>query len=145
MVNTQKNRTKDYFNAASMSELIPKLFNLLWYSTLPCSPLHRLSNDSLIKSCQFEGNSLDCSKIFQKVPTDMGMCCAFNSQNARKDSKYSKLIEGMRKSSEFSTEDKRINTEDLYVAQAGKSNGLREGLKETEIPPPNSTFFIIKK
>ena len=68
---------------------------------------------------------MDCSQIFQKVPTDMGLCCAFNSQNALRDSNYSKVMDEMRNSTEFSEEDKRVKLEDLYQTQAGKSNGLR--------------------
>ena len=65
---------------------------------------------------------MDCSTISQKVPTDIGLCCAFNSQNALRDSNYSKLIEEMRTSTEFSAEDKK--PEDPHRTEAGKSNGL---------------------
>ena len=124
-VKTQQKKAKEYFSAVSMSELIPKLFRLLWYSSLPCSPLPRLSNNSLIKSCKLFGDDVNCSQIFQKVTTDMGLCCAFNSQNALRDSNYSKLMDEMRKSTEFSAEDKRVTLEGPHKTQAGKSNGLR--------------------
>ena len=61
------------------------------YSALPCSPLpgvaehHLLSRSTLtIHSswlrCEWRGEVMDCSDIFDTSPTDSGMCCSFNME-----------------------------------------------------------------
>ena len=38
---------------------------------------------------------MDCSALFTKVPTDMGMCCALNMETALLQSQYSDLVQEM--------------------------------------------------
>ena len=32
----------------------------------------------LLKYCEWEGQEIDCEQLFEAVPTDVGICCAFN-------------------------------------------------------------------
>jgi hypothetical protein len=37
---------------------------------------------SLLKKCFWKGVRISCAAIFEKFPTDRGMCCSFNRQAA---------------------------------------------------------------
>ena len=37
---------------------------------------------SMLKLCKWKGRPVPCNKIFQKVMTDSGICCAFNMKKA---------------------------------------------------------------
>ena len=87
----------------------PSLFELLWYSQLPCFDVINITttkaNDeygeialkllsfswqakryfldmfaAMIKRCIWKGVRVSCSSIFSMYPTDRGMCCSFNKQ-----------------------------------------------------------------
>ena len=56
---------------------------MLWYSNLPCFDVHGVTSEvpdekSILKACYWKGNSIPCAAIFYPVPTDRGVCCAFN-------------------------------------------------------------------
>ena len=92
IIENQRNLSGEYFS--HISHVYPELFRLLWHSSLPCSPQPDVSNDSLVKSCQVAGESVDCSALFTKVPTDLGLCCSLNSvQHVLKHSEYGQLVE----------------------------------------------------
>ena len=60
-------------------------FSLMWYSNLPCSDVYGITSEkpyesSLIKACYWKGRPINCAAIFSPIPTDRGMCCAFNMQ-----------------------------------------------------------------
>lgn len=40
----------------------------------------------LLLTCQFEGKTLPCAKLFEPIVTFYSMCCAFNYNNPREDS-----------------------------------------------------------
>ena len=75
-------------------------FELLWYSQMPCVDIRGLTSEfkdelSLIKKCFWKEKEVSCSAIFQKRPTDRGMCCSFNMKKAEhvfRTSKYKKAI-----------------------------------------------------
>jgi hypothetical protein len=59
----------------------------LWHSSLPCfdtvnMTAARNGERAMIKSCTWKGYEVPCSAIFQKTPTDIGLCCAFNAKAA---------------------------------------------------------------
>jgi hypothetical protein len=119
-----QNKSEEYFRNADMSKLYPNLFKLLWYATLPCYELPLLSKDHhLVKSCQLAGNDLDCSKLFTKIPTDLGMCCSLNYEEAIKQSAYADLVQEMQSSSEFDIKDVANKTK--VPAAVGIRNGLK--------------------
>ena len=103
LVNHIQSIVKDYFKNSNMTKLYPNLFEILWYSSLPCSHLEGLADEFVMKSCEVAGVKVDCSQLFIKVPTDSGMCCALNSKSALKNSEYVLMIEKMQQSFEFSS------------------------------------------
>ena len=76
------------------------MFNLLWYTQLPCSDVRGYTSDvkdelSFVKRCYWKENPISCATIFHKQPTDRGMCCSFNIEKAEellKKSKYTDVI-----------------------------------------------------
>ena len=56
---------------------------MLWYSNLPCFDVHGVTSHlphekSILKACYWKGKNIPCAAIFYPIPTDRGMCCAFN-------------------------------------------------------------------
>ncbi len=84
------------FDSLDSKAAFPNLFELLWYSQLPCFDVEGVTSDydghrSLLKRCTWKGVVLNCSAIFRTFPTDRGMCCAFNMIKADelfKESQY---------------------------------------------------------
>ena len=103
-----------------MVKKFSSLFNLLWYSSLPCH-----SNDGsprsefLLKKCLLHGSEVDCTKIFKPIPTDMGICCSFNHQNMLKDSEFSQLLKNKQNGND-DYDDKII-----HLAEIGGNMGLQ--------------------
>ena len=71
------NITRTLFNPPLPRSSYPPLFRLLRHTNLPCLPSGE-DQDHMILRCMFSGQKVDCAKIFTPVPTDYGMCCAFN-------------------------------------------------------------------
>ena len=71
---------------------LSSLFSLLWPSSLPC---HSTAPGSahLLKRCVLHGEEVNCTKLFKPVPTDLGICCAFNARNVLRDSEFSRLLQ----------------------------------------------------
>ena len=49
----------------------------------------------MIKRCYWRGKMVDCGRIFVARPTDRGMCCAFDFDNAEKvfeESMYTDIL-----------------------------------------------------
>ena len=76
------------------------MFELLWYGQLPCVDVKGFTSEvkdelSFIKRCFWKTKPINCNAIFQKRPTDRGMCCSFNMERADKalkDSVYKDAI-----------------------------------------------------
>ena len=71
--------------------------------------------DHLLVSCEVAGRKTNCSRLFTRVPTDSGMCCALNWRNALKTSEYRTLVESMQASVASQT----------MLSQSGGDSGLR--------------------
>ena len=90
----------EHFGNMSMTESYESLFQLLWYSQLPCFDVKQITSTkidemSFIKKCSWKGKEISCPDIFEMQPTDRGMCCSFNMEKAEnifQKSKYSELI-----------------------------------------------------
>ena len=111
---------KTYFEAVSLAQVYPAIFQLLWYSQLPCFPTPGVTSAGLVSECRLGDQTFDCRDLFQTVPTDSGMCCAFNMDtSALKHSLYKELIQDMR--------EKNNETENRgeFEIIPGKRNGLR--------------------
>jgi len=107
------------------------LFELLWYSQMPCFDVKGLTSEakdelSFLKRCYWKGHRINCNAIFQQHPTDRGMCCAFNKKEAEdvfKMSKYRDAISAMQ-------------TKDAN--DAFESNELPEWYNENNEPKPEA-------
>ena len=69
----------------------------------------------MLVSCELAGSEVNCSDLFTRVPTDIGMCCALNAEDSLQVSEYQKLVKEM----QGKTKTKKINSEE------GMENGLR--------------------
>ena len=98
-----KNSIETYdkkFGDLDMEQSYEPLFELLWYSQMPCIDVKGITSQekdeaSLLKKCYWKNKPVPCNAIFQKRPTDRGMCCSFNMDKANamlKDSKYTKVV-----------------------------------------------------
>ena len=90
----------DKFGALDMEKSYKPLFELLWFSQMPCVDVNGITSTekdetSFIKRCYWKNIPISCNAIFQKRPTDRGMCCSFNMEKADeilKRSKYTNAI-----------------------------------------------------
>ena len=103
------------FGSLDMEKSYLPLFQLLWYSQMPCVDVREITSNrkdelSFLKRCYWKNNPISCNAIFQKRPTDRGMCCSFNMEKAEhilKNSSYTKAIslgQGEEKVGGFETE-----------------------------------------
>ena len=120
VVGKKMSESKLYFSTSlHMKTVYSNLFRMLWYSTLPCVEESDLTKEFMIKSCEVAGEKIDCKKLFERIPTDSGMCCALNSDSALKDSEYSKMVEEMQGKGDGSVK------KEIVDAKVGRNNGLR--------------------
>ncbi|XP_023321306.1 uncharacterized protein LOC111696020 [Eurytemora carolleeae] len=108
------------FITKNIKKIYEEIFKLLWYSKLPCSPTY-VSSNSLIQNCQFGGKAMDCRKIFKPSPTDIGICCAFNSQETLRESNYTRMLNQLNYKDMEGFKD--IQKDPLSII-TGKGNGL---------------------
>ena len=107
------------------------LMSALWYSRLPCFDVQNVTgkNDeekSILKNCQWKGLPISCAAIFKTLPTDHGMCCIFNMDEAEtifKDSEYTRFVieQNIRdKNNSF----QNVTPPDWYTAQGAFHNNI---------------------
>ena len=66
----------------------PSIFELLWYSQLPCFDVKDVTSKKsgqfgLIKGCSWKGVSLPCSAIFNMAPTDRSVNLPVNCARSK--------------------------------------------------------------
>ena len=91
------------FGNLDMHKSFENLFELLWYSQLPCFDIENVTSSfkdemSLIKRCYWKSQEVSCSAIFVTRPTDRGMCCSFNMEKADKmfrKGRYGSMVSSM--------------------------------------------------
>ena len=91
---------EENFGSLDYEKSYHKLFELLWYGQLPCVDIKGITSElqdelSFIKKCLWKNQPISCNSIFQKRPTEKGMCCSFNMKNAEeilKSSNYKDSI-----------------------------------------------------
>ena len=96
-------RYNEDFGALDMDKSYVALFELLWYSQMPCFDIKGLTSKakdelSFLKKCFWKEKPISCNAIFNQRPTDQGMCCSFNMEKADqilKKSRYSEAISEM--------------------------------------------------
>jgi hypothetical protein len=95
----------DDFGKMDLAKSYKKLFELLWYSRLPCFDVMGVTSNekdemSVIKRCYWRGQMVDCASIFVTRSTDRGMCCTFNVANAEKiynETMYRNIVSDLQK------------------------------------------------
>ena len=97
-----KDRYFKDFGQMNMMKSYDKLLELLWYTRLPCFDVKGVTSEvndglSFVKRCYWRGKMVDCSQIFVTRPTDRGMCCGFNFDNAEKVFKKTKFTDSITK------------------------------------------------
>ena len=108
---------RKYFNSSDMTTLFPKLFRILWQSTLPCFETEN-EKENMLLSCQLADTKVNCSDLFRRVPTDIGMCCALNTVDSLRESEYHDLIRNLQDDHETMDVESKV----------GRRNGLRLSL-----------------
>ena len=91
------------FGSMDMQKSFKSLFELLWYSQLPCFDVANVTSKfkdeiSLIKRCYWKGKEISCASVFVTRSTDRGMCCTFNMEKADKifrEGKYGDMVMAM--------------------------------------------------
>ena len=104
-VKLEKEKYHEDFDQINLSKSYKKLFELLWYTRLPCFDVKDVTSKtrdemSVIKRCYWRGKMVDCASIFVTRSTDHGMCCTFNLGNAEKifkDTIYGNMSSDMQK------------------------------------------------
>ena len=104
-VEAEKKDWNKKFGNLNFTQAYEKLFELLWYSRLPCFDVKNVTSKerdemSVIKRCYWRSQLVDCASIFVTRSSDRGMCCAFNVGNANdiyKSTKYRIHEEKMQK------------------------------------------------
>ena len=95
---------KDYadnFGDVDLQKAYDSLFEILWYSQLPCYDVKDVTSNardqmSIIKRCHWKGRKISCPAIFKTLPTDRGMCCSFNMEMAEEifqKSRYADVVQ----------------------------------------------------
>ena len=98
-----KKRYYEDFGFMDIEKSYKKLFELLWYTRLPCFDIEGITSKqrddmSVIKRCYWRGQIVDCASVFVTRSTDRGMCCAFNQVNADqiyKNTSYRRVASSM--------------------------------------------------
>ena len=121
------------FGSLDMEKSYGKLFELLWYGQLPCFNVPGVTSDEkdelFLKRCYWRNNEMDCNQIFQKRPTDIGMCCSFNARKAEElflNTTYSNMVSKMNKKDAFySIDDNTLPDSYNPKSQSGQQKGLQ--------------------
>jgi hypothetical protein len=121
------------FGDLDMEKSYGKLFELLWYNQLPCFDVPGITSkekdEIFLKRCYWKNEKMNCNEIFQKRPTDRGMCCSFNIQKAEdilKESKYTESLSSLQ-SKELGNDEKSSQTKKPFKEprpEAGINKGL---------------------
>ena len=141
------------FGSLDMEKSYGKLFELLWYGQLPCFNVPSITSDEkdelFLKRCYWKNNEMDCNKIFQKRPTDIGMCCSFNiekAENLLSQSKYTDSVselqskEAGRDISSNEIQD-NVRNEKRHRPEAGRNKGLTVIVdRHSDILSPGTVF-----
>ena len=88
-VKAAKAKYHNDFGQLDMTKSYNNLFELLWYTKIPCFDVKGITSSqkdemSVIKRCYWRGRLINCALIFVTRPTDHGMCCTFNMEQAEK-------------------------------------------------------------
>ena len=114
----KQNQNRSDFPHSILQENYSNLFRLMKSSTLPCHEKSTSEQKYLLKKCSWKGEEVFCSKLFKTVPTDSGICCAFNLDLALGSSNYSALVKEMESKTDYSS------NHNFKSTTGGSSKGL---------------------
>ena len=85
----KQDQMKKMFQRLNKTLAWEAIFRMMWYSNLPCFDVYGITAEkpyesSIIKACYWKGKPISCAAIFSPIPTDRGMCCAFNMKSMDK-------------------------------------------------------------
>jgi hypothetical protein len=136
--NELKRRYNEMYGDLDMEKAYRNLFEILWYSQLPCFDVKNITSDnydelSMVKRCYWKGYKMNCSSIFVTRPTDRGMCCSFNMKKADhilRQSKYTSALAAMQDQDvkygfENNTLPEWFLIDQEPTTQSGQDKGLR--------------------
>ena len=72
------NVTRSLFSPPLPPSSFPNFFRLLRRASLLCGAPAGSDSSHMLLKCMWAGKEFECRDIFTPVPTDSGMCCAFN-------------------------------------------------------------------
>ena len=109
-----RNQYKEDHGNMNLTTVYESLFEILWYSQMPCFDVKDVTSNakdemSMMKKCFWKGIEMPCPAIFKTLPTDRGMCCTFNMENAEnifQESSYTKLVQSMQTLDESNRSDR---------------------------------------
>ena len=126
---------QESFGGVDMNKAYESLFEILWYSQLPCFDVQNITSKerdemSMIKRCFWKGELMNCASIFTTRPTDRGMCCSFNMAAADQVYRKSKYADALNKLQE---QDKNLSfpaakLEATTIQDIQPQAGLKKGL-----------------
>lgn len=134
LVEEEKRKYRENFGSIDIKKSYENLFEVLWYSQLPCYDIKDITSSvkdqmSVIKRCFWKGMDVNCSAIFQKRPTDRGMCCSFNARRADevfRNTTYGNMVSLMQKQDAlYSIDDNSLPDGYDSKSQAGQQKGLQ--------------------
>ena len=133
-----KNEFNLDFGSTDLKESYYNLFEILWYSQLPCFDVMNVTSKvnyemGMIKSCSWKGQMMNCASLFSMMPTDKGMCCTFNKEKAEEmflEGTFSEQITKMQgKDKDGAFEEAKLSqlylTNNEPISYPGTDNGLR--------------------
>ena len=130
-------RYDEQFGSLDMDKSYNALFELLWYSQMPCFDVKDLTSKakdelSFLKRCFWKERLISCHEIFEQRPTDQGMCCSFNMKKADqvlKTGRYTEAISARQsRDTESAFETKAVppcyKDNQEPIPEAGRNKGL---------------------
>ena len=137
--NKAKGTYRESFKKMDLEKSYPALFEILWYTQLPCFDIENVTSVyrdqyGMLKGCFWKGVEMPCSQIFDMFPTDQGMCCTFNLDKAEKmfkDGKYKDMAQKMQNRDKSLSFDRNVYSYETWeengepTAEAGLSKGLQ--------------------
>ena len=99
MANQKSLELQEVFKRIDMIKSYEGIFSSLWYGASPCGGIQGITTTgkylpdfeyaqlnsldrSFLKFCSWKGIPIECAAIFKTIPTDSGVCCAFNMKSA---------------------------------------------------------------
>ena len=149
---------KQQFRAMNLTVAYKSLFEILWYTQLPCFDVRGTTSSTdqqygMLKACFWMGEKVPCAAIFRTVPTDRGMCCSFNLGSAQamfKSKRFHERVESLQTWDKHSAFDPATENILDRTPRSGKENGLTvvldartDKISPSSVNDDNEGFFAL--